>query len=197
MHGMINRGLQSFVTHIYGADIWREVCARSNLSLQNFEAMLYYEDSITDAILTSIGAIKDIERSDLLEDFGTFLASEHSSPTVRKLLRLGGATYEEFLYSLEDLHDRVGLAVPDLDLPILTLEVQPMGRFVVHYESAKLGYGAIVLGILRTIADSYHSFVVITHVPSVVAGISIDRFEIEVIDTSRQDSPDIPFSKAS
>ncbi len=196
MHGMINRGLESFVRRIYGANVWRDVCTFSDLSVHSFEAMLYYDDLITETILDTVGELKNIARADLLEDFGTFIVSEHSSPRVRKLLRLGGETYEEFLYSLEDLQDRVGLAVPDLDLPLLTLEVCSSRKFVVHSESAKIGYGPISLGILRAIADSYESFVVIKHSVKVKEDISIDRFQIEIMEQVMPDTH-VQMSEAS
>ncbi len=57
----------------------------------------------------------------LLEDLGTYLVSHPNVQGLRRLLRFGGAGFIDFLHSLDELHDRARLAVPDLDLPQLEL----------------------------------------------------------------------------
>lgn len=48
MHGLINRGLQSFVLRIYGSDVWEDVCADAGLGFNDFETMLTYDDILTE-----------------------------------------------------------------------------------------------------------------------------------------------------
>jgi hypothetical protein len=47
---------------------------------------------------------------------------------LRRLLRFGGGTFEEFLVSLEELPDRARLAMPELEMPEITLSVEGGGR---------------------------------------------------------------------
>ncbi len=49
---------------------------------------------------------------------------------MRRLLRFGGATFEDFLLSLDDLNDRVALALDILDMP--TVAVEPISAKKVH-----------------------------------------------------------------
>jgi hypothetical protein len=180
MHGLINRGLQSFVLRIYGSDVWEDVCADAGLGFNNFETMLTYDDILTEQVLDVICTTTKRLRADILEDFGTFIVSEHCSPAVKKLLRLGGQTFVEFLHSLEDVYDRVQIAIPDLETPSMRLEVRSRVEYVLRYEFYKCGFGAVFLGLLRAMADDYGSLVTITHETRSFAGIDNDIFYIHV-----------------
>ena len=190
MHGLINRGLQCFVLRIYGADTWEDVCADSGLGFNNFETMLTYDDIITEQVLDGICTATRRMRADILEDFGTFIVSEHCSPTVKKLLRLGGDTFVEFLHSLEDVYDRVQIAIPDLETPTMRLEMRSQVEYVLRYEFYKSGFGAVFLGLLRAMADDYGSLVTITHETRIFAGIDKDIFYIHLYRDEWQKQPD-------
>lgn len=191
MHGIVNRGLQCFVTDVYGGEQWFAVCDRANLPMRQFETMLRYDDLVTEQLLEAMEFVLGRTRATLLEDFGTFVVSEHSSPKVRKLLRLGGQTYVEFLHSLEDLNDRLALALPDLETPSLVLFEQPNDQFILSYEFHKEGFGAVFLGVLRAMADDYGELVVIEHDSRMVEGISKDRFVIKLVDHPLQGAQDV------
>lgn len=180
MHGIINRGLQCFVQRIYGQQAWEEVRGIAGLKLQTFEAMLLYDDLITEQVLDAISEVTTRKRFEVLEDFGTFIVSEHSSPAMRRLLRLGGQSFEEFLYSLEDIHDRLHMALPDLEVPLLELEPIAKNQFRLHYHFTKFGYSAFFVGLLRSMADDYGSLVTIEHAPETVDNLSRDVFHIAV-----------------
>jgi hypothetical protein len=180
MHGLINRGLQSFVLRIYGNDVWEDVCADAGLGFTNFETMLCYDDILTEQVLDGICVATKRLRGDILEDFGTFIVSEHCTPAVKKLLRLGGETFVEFLHSLEDVYDRVQIAIPDLETPAMRLEVRSPVEYVLRYEFYECGFGAVFLGLLRAMADDYGALVTITHETRSFAGIDKDIFYIHV-----------------
>jgi hypothetical protein len=180
MHGMINRGLQNFVLRIFGGDVWEDICANAGLSYTNFETMLAYDDMVTEQVLDAICASTGRVRTDILEDFGTFIVSEHCSTAVRKLLRLGGETYLDFLSSLEDVNDRVQVAIPDLELPLMSLTVRTPNEFILSYEFNKCGFGAVFLGLLRAMADDYSALVTITHQTSCSDNIDQDIFKIQL-----------------
>ncbi len=194
MHGTFNRGLQCFVRDIYGAEVWEETCSRAELPYFNFETMLHYDDSITFRVLQTLSTVLGRSVNDLLEDFGTYAVSEERLAIVRRLLRFGGDTYEEFLHSLEDVHDRAKMALPDLDMPNLRLTPHSEMKFTLHYRFAKQGYGSFFLGLLRGMADDYGALVVISHEPSRRGTLDTDRFGISLMQFDWADS-DSPMSR--
>lgn len=180
MHGLINRGLQSFVCEIYGSECWIDICADAKLNFTNFETMLYYDDIITEQVLDALLTATSRNRTEILEDFGTYIVSEHCSLSVLKLLRLGGETFVDFLNSLEDVADRIQIAIPDMETPLMRLEHKSDTEFVLQYEFYKCGYGPVFLGLLRAMADHYGSLVTIDHQNSCVGHIDKDTFYIQV-----------------
>jgi hypothetical protein len=62
---------------------------------------------------------------------------------------------------LEDLPERGHLALPDLDLPKLTLIDQGDGVFRLQCRMPITGIGHIVVGLLRAMADDYGALVLI------------------------------------
>ncbi len=155
MHGLINRAVQCFVRDTYGADAWADLGTTVGVGPEGFESMLTYDDEITFRLLEALCRLRRRPTDDILEDLGTYLVTHPNTRAIRRLLRFGGQSFSELLYSLDDLPDRARLAVPELDLPSLSLtEVQP-GRFRLVVSSSRPGFGPVLAGILRALADDY------------------------------------------
>jgi hypothetical protein len=163
MHGLINRSVQNYVCDTFGKDIWAQVISRMDLGYSEFEVMLSYEDDITTGLIAGLAMITARPRQDLLEDLGTYLVSTPKLEGVRRLLRFGGINFEEFLHSLDDLPDRARLAVSDLDLPGLEIDERADGCFELLCRSGVPGFGYVLVGMLRVIADDYGALVLLDH----------------------------------
>jgi heme-NO-binding protein len=163
MHGLINRALQTFVCQTYGADLWHRVTEAAELGFSEFEAMLIYEEAQTLRVLEALCNDLGRPQSEVLEDLGTYLVSDPSVEALRRLLRFGGVNYVEFLHSLDDLPDRARLAVGDLHLPRLELREQIAGRFSLSCGPGVPGFGWVMMGVLRTMADDYGALVLLEY----------------------------------
>lgn len=180
MHGMINRGLQSFVHDYYGARKWEEACIAADLPFYSFETLVHYEDDVTRRLLETLSVVLDRKKDDILEDFGTYVVTDKRLSGIRRLLRFGGETYVDFLMSLEDFSARFKVAMPFLEVPKLTLETRPDNVYVVRYEYARPGYGPVMLGLLRAMADDYGTLVTIEHRSKLKGPVQCDRFDIRL-----------------
>lgn len=167
MHGLINRAIQCFVRDTYGPGKWSTVIRNSGVGVSDFEAMLTYDDSVTEALLNALATDLRKPRASVLEDIGTYLVSDRNVEALRRLLRFAGICYEDFLQSLNDLPGRAHLAVSDLDLPRLDLRAMAGGRFFLTVEPRKpngmVGFGFVMVGILRAMADDYGALVMLDH----------------------------------
>ncbi|MCI2398598.1 heme NO-binding domain-containing protein [Aliiroseovarius subalbicans] len=155
MHGLINRSLENFVRDTYGIELWDSVMQELDLGYESFEPMFRYDNAVTRAVTLAVAARLDRTCEDLLEDFGTYLVADARSERVRRLLRFGGVDYLDFLHSLDDLPGRAHLAVPDLDLPDLELVDRGAGEFALRVSHSEGGFGHVLLGALRALADDY------------------------------------------
>ena len=180
MHGLMNRAIQGFVCDTYGRSLWLEVARGCELGFSEFESMLIYEDGLTWCLLDAIALRNHKSVDDLLEDMGTYLVSHPNTESLRRLLRFGGVDFVEFLHSLDDLPGRARLAVSDLDLPELELREHAAHRFSLTCISPHRGFGQVLMGVLRAMADDYGALVLLEH-----RGVSrgSDIIEITLVET--------------
>ncbi|WP_377189788.1 heme NO-binding domain-containing protein [Ruegeria meonggei] len=163
MHGLINRAIQSFVCATYGQSCWLRVTEVAELGFVEFEAMLVYDDEMTVRVLDALCADLKRPRAEMLEDLGTYLVSHPKMEDLRRLLRFGGVIYVEFLHSLDDLSDRVRLAVSDLCLPALELREVTPTEYQLRCFPGLPGYSSVMVGVLRAMADDYGALAMLSH----------------------------------
>ncbi|MCX7646116.1 MAG: heme NO-binding domain-containing protein [Rhodobacteraceae bacterium] len=181
MHGLINRAIQRFAEDAHGAELWRAAAEEAQPGLTGFEAMLSYDDALTAAVLAALSRRTGLPVAALLEDLGTYLVRHPATETVRRLLRFGGESYVEFLQSLDELPDRVGLAVPDLRLPAMELRDLGPGTFLLAAAPGWPGFGHVLAGLLRAMADDYGALALVTLLEDGSAGA---RLSIRVADAA-------------
>lgn len=181
MHGLINRAIQCFVRDTYGEDRWLEVAREAGIDPPRFEAMLAYDDALTDNVLAALGASLSKPQDEVLEDIGTYLVSHPNTEALRRLLRFGGMTFEDFLHSLEDLPERARMAVPDLELPQLELRVCGGDLFCLTCRSEHPGFAHAFLGLLRTMADDYGALV---YLDIHARGPGVDLIRITLVESA-------------
>lgn len=180
MHGLINRSVQCFLRDSYGMETWSEISKAAGLDFDNFEALLGYEDQLTDRVLAAASdrLAKPVEV--LMEDLGTYVIATPGFDHLRRLLRFGGASFVDFLHSLDDLEDRVRLAVPELSLPRLEVQDFDADRLTLCCQFEQPGWGHVVVGVLRAMADDYGALVIINHRGD---GSGTDTITVEILDT--------------
>ena len=66
-------------------------------------------------------------------------------------------------HSLEELPARARLAVPELHLPPLELDPGEGAGFLLRCQSGIPGYGHVLVGVLRAMADDYGALAVLEH----------------------------------
>lgn len=163
MHGLVNHSIQLFVMHTYGKETWQNVMRVADLEYGEFESMMPYQDTDTPVVLDAMADVLQRARADIMEDIGTFLVSHPGFEAVRRLLRFGGEDFVDFLHSLDDLSDSVRLAVADLELPKVELDVSSESHFTLVCNAPVWGYGHVMMGVLRAMADDYGALALLEH----------------------------------
>ena len=184
MHGLTNRAIECFVRDTYGVEQWGDIGRIADLNFSEFEGMLIYDDSITENVLHAACTVLNRPLNEVLEDIGTYLVSHPNVEGLRRLLRFGGVNFVEFLHSLDDLPDRVRLAVSDLDLPRIDLREHGPDRFSLICQSEFRGYGFVLMGLLRAMADDYGALVLLDYQGG---GQGIESISITLIESSHSD----------
>ncbi|MES2813477.1 MAG: heme NO-binding domain-containing protein [Pseudomonadota bacterium] len=155
MDALFLRSLQSYVSEIFGAGRWHAVCRHAGLTVDSFEPMLRYERGTADRIALVAAEVLGRPVEAIWEDVGIHLVTNPEREGIRRLLRFGGVTFADFLYSLEELPGRARLAMPDLDLPDVTLDEVGEDRFDLHCQSYLRATQRVLIGLLTAMADDY------------------------------------------
>lgn len=164
MHGLINWSIERFVCETYGQAEWDAIAARARLPFGGFESLMTYEHCVTYDVLKAASVQLKKPQDAFLLDLGTFLCSHPKLEAVRRLLHFGGETFSDFLCSLDDLADRVHLALPGLEMPEIELRMNASGNVTMRCRSEHSGFGHVMVGILQAMADDYGTLVLIDHV---------------------------------
>ena len=174
MQGLINRSIQCFIGDTYGESVWLRVVEHAGLDFASFEAFLEYSIETTFALIDSIEEELSQPRANFLEDLGTYLITSETTSPVRRLLRFGGRSFEDFVLSLDELPERVNLALPDVSLPEITVSIEAPNHYTVRISSGIDGFSFVVVGVLRALADDYGALAFIEHnVEHRIATISV------------------------
>ena len=161
MYGLLLRSVQAYLRATFGVAAWARVLRATGRSPDGFEPMLPYDAEVLTSIVAAcadeLGRAPDV----ILEDVGTFLVANPDHQSLRRLLRFGGATFLEFLHSLEELPDRARLALPDLELPEITITETGPGQYRLACGCSFPQLFPVAVGALRAMADEYGALVLI------------------------------------
>ncbi len=149
MYGLVNQGVQTFITKNFGAADWDDVCARAGLSERAFEGMLTYPDDITYKLVGAISEKYDLPPAEVLHQFGDFWVDFSRSTEIGMLLRFGGETVEDRLDSLNEMHSRIKMSMPHLSPPSFEFEGGSNGIHKLHYASDRDGLEHMVIGLVE------------------------------------------------
>ena len=133
MHGVVNKAIESFVRDTYAPAVWEEVSAAARLGTTSFEAMLLYDADTTDRVIDAAVACIGKPRDALLEDLGIYLVSHPRYEALRRLLRF--------------------------DIVPIRLHTLDPGRYELCCGPGWTGFGHVLAGGLRAMADDYGALV--------------------------------------
>lgn len=176
MHGLLCRSVQVFLRHTYGQTFWDAVASEVGLEPDGFAPFRHYDDPVIFAVLAAAGRRLGKSCDLIVEDVGAHLVGIEN---FRRLLRFGGAGYEDFLHSIDELPERVRLVIPDLELPELEVRMKGHGRFDIFCAAPHHCFCILLSGVLRAMADDYGALALIEpgHDPDGATRITVELLD--------------------
>jgi hypothetical protein len=136
VHGIVFEELREFVWRNHGAEAWTQLLQEAVPDRRFYGPDTGYPDEELEALLAAISAKTGAGRSDLLREFGTFVA-----PTLldfyRPLLQPDWDLFDMLEHVEETIHRVVRLDDPTAAPPSLRVERPGKERVVVHYDSKR------------------------------------------------------------
>jgi hypothetical protein len=181
MYGMVNHGVQTFVTLHHGEGVWKEICASAGLNVEHFDTMRTYDDAVTYRLVGAVSARLDLPADKVLEAFGTYWTDYARDTAIGKLLDFGGSTFFQALESLDEMHERMLVAMPHLRPPSFEVEHAGPGCIRLHYQSHRPGLAPMVVGLLHGMAQQHGIKVDVVHAERKDDGADHDVFAITLV----------------
>ncbi len=164
MFGLVNKGIEEMVCNQFGEDTWENIKEKADVDVVTFISMDAYPDEITYRLVDAASEVLDISTTDVLEAFGQYWVLFTAAEGYEELMAITGDNLPEFLQNLDNLHGRVGLSFPNLQMPNFQCSELQAESLNLHYYSERPGLTPLVIGILKGLGKRFNSDVDIQHV---------------------------------
>jgi hypothetical protein len=184
MYGLLLRSIQSYVRATHGAVLWSRVLRLAGQPADGFEPMLTYAPDVLDQVVAACAAELGRPADVILEDVGTFLVTAAGHHPLRRLLRFGGTSFEDFLQSLEELPERARLALQGVEFPRIAVEERMAGQYRLNFDCGIPAVFPVALGAVRAMADDYGALVLIEASRTGCAECAGGVLDVQVLETA-------------
>lgn len=160
MQSLINRALEGFLRDSYGDVIWGDIVQKAAIDPLAFISRNRPRSGETRRVVQCAARRLHKPLSELLEDLGGWLVRLEP---IRRLLRFSGSDYGEFVLSLNELQGRARMILPALNIPAIRVLRQGDGWYRIDTDRLPSGWGHVLSGALRGMADDYGTLALIGH----------------------------------
>jgi hypothetical protein len=178
MFGLVNKGIEEMVCSQFGEDTWEQIKEQADVDVVTFISMDAYPDAITYRLVDAASAVLNISTTDVLEAFGQYWVLFTAAEGYEDLMAITGDNLPEFLQNLDNLHGRVGLSFPSLQMPIFQCSELQAESLNLYYYSERPGLTPLVIGILKGLGQRFDTEVDIRHVSGKSNGEDYEQLEI-------------------
>ena len=137
MYGLVNQGLQDFVSSVGGDALWRDVRTAAGAEPVTFVSMDVYPDATTFDLVTAASRVLDMPTDELLRAFGKHWILYTARRGYGAIFDTMGRTLVEFLTNLDMMHARLSLTMPELRPPSFVCEPLDDGRIRIEYTTCR------------------------------------------------------------
>ena len=186
MYGMVNDAVRTFIVKHHGEDAWAKICDDADVTTREFEQLLTYDDDITYRLVGAISKHLGADASAVLEVFGQYWPEYAKGTAVGNMIKFGGESFIDTLESLDEMHQRVKIAMPDLRPPSFELEAVDEQNYRLHYFSEREGLAPMVVGLLHGLAVQHEISIEVEHTEKKGVSGDHDVFGIRVMANAAQ-----------
>ena len=181
MYGMANDAVRTFIVTNHGEDAWTKICDDAGVTTREFEQLLTYDDDITYRLVGAISSHLGADAAQVLEVFGQYWPEYAKGTAVGNMIRFGGESFVDTLESLDEMRQRIKIAMPDLRPPSFELENVGEDEYRLHYFSEREGLAPMVVGLLHGLAVQHEISIEVQHVERKDPAGAHDVFAIRVM----------------
>ena len=164
MYGLVNKAIEGLVVQHHGPDVWRRILDVAGLDAEPFVGLQSYSDEITYALVGAASQLLDRSAGDLLRDFGRYWVEFVARSSYGEWLEAAD-TFEDCLSSLDEMHARLSLSLPELRPPSFELQGGEGDTIRLLYFSEREGLAPMVVGLIEGLAERFGKTATVQHLP--------------------------------
>lgn len=189
MYGLVNQALEHMVMSHHGEQTWEHIKRHAQVDIEMFLGMEVYPDEISYRLFESACRVLGVTMEALLERFGGYWFSFTAHVGYDHLLALAGSSLEELLENLDTLHSCLVEGFPEINAPTFTCDQVAAGEYHLHYHSQRTGLLPMVIGLVKSLAESFGEAVEISRLQTRATGHDHDVLRIRMLRANEAPSP--------
>jgi len=178
MYGLVNASLMQLVVEQHGQSVWDRIAHAAQFHDGTFNKMQSYPDSLTYDLVGFASAELNMTPDDFLRALGTYWVSFTAQQGYGHLFEVAGPSLRDFLFSLDELHVRVGRSFLNLRPPSFRFENTGASTLRMHYLSTRNGLCPFVIGLLEGLATRFDTPLRVAHTTCAREGADHCQFEL-------------------
>jgi len=177
MKGIINKGVQDFVTEKFGSESWDRIKSLAGCSEPFFAASHDYPDETTLALVEASSKLSGLSPEEVMVEYGRYVVPNTLKRHYATYLKLAGSSPREFLLNMDRVHSEVTKSIADAKPPRFEYEELPDGRLLMHYHSSRR-LCSVLRGLILGVGDLFGQILEVKETSCMQRGA--DRCTMEV-----------------
>lgn len=147
----------------FGQNKWDEIKIKAGLTSDDFSSMAPYSDSITYALVGAASEVLQLPATVILQEFGKHWIKFTAKEGCGVMMAMFGSNFFEAISSINNLHQRIGLSMPQLSAPRFNIQTIFETELLVEYIATRKGLGHMMNGLLYCPAEKNNEKIEIKH----------------------------------
>jgi predicted hydrocarbon binding protein len=177
MKGIINKGIQEFVEHRFGAKTWEDIKKLAKCDEPFFSASEVYPDEMTLALVKAASEVSGLPPDQVLIEFGKFWVPNTGAASYPTYFKLAGKNSREFLLNMDKVHHKVTSSIGNAHPPRFEYEEQPNGRLLIRY-SSKRKLCPVLMGLIYGVGLYFNENLTVNETTCMNKGDSVCTMEV-------------------
>jgi len=161
MYGLINKALRSMILEKFGEAQWQSIMTAAGVPDDSFITMRSYDDSVTYALAGAASETLGAPVETCLEMFGEYWIASTATDSYGAILDVMGDNVEDFLRSIDGLHDRISTTFINYVPPSFSVSDAADDCLKVTYLSERQGLTPFVVGLFKGIGARFEKSIAI------------------------------------
>ncbi|KAA0199912.1 Soluble guanylate cyclase beta 3 subunit [Fasciolopsis buskii] len=155
MYGLLIVGVQHFIESQFGVDSWTRVVEKAGLGSVTYQTQNVYSETVIERVLDVLTDETGLSLDELSYQSGLYFVTFTTQYGYKKLLRVQGRDFINFLRNLDNLHEHLRFSYPKIRPPSFFVKSKSVNKIELVYSSKRLGFVHYVRGQLVALARQF------------------------------------------